>query len=254
MGSAMRHRRRHSTKQMTIATQSIPAQSSPGTRTALSVAGHQDGGEKYPTDGPKSLHARYNITVGTRKWDWRESWRNNTRNEEMPMAAFLVSVKYVGKTSTIIEGHKLYFSGNAESHEHGGGFLLHKDTVNAIMVCWPVSNQLFIQAYAPTTDYDDDNIKYFYKRVQKVIDQTPKKDTMVVQGSWNAKIGEDACKNWKGTCGQYYNLETNERGLRLLESLVTTIWRWWTHSENRNHLDGGHCTAQGENATIRLTT
>ena len=28
---------------------------------------------------------------------------------------------------------------------------------------------------------------------------------------------EDASKNWKGTCGQYCNLETNERGLRLLE-------------------------------------
>ena len=39
----------------------------------------------------------------------------------------------------------------------------------------------------------------------------------VVQGDWNAKIGEDASKNWKGTCGQYCNPETNERGSRLLE-------------------------------------
>ena len=33
------------------------------TRTALSVASHQDGSEKYATDGPKSLHARNNITI-----------------------------------------------------------------------------------------------------------------------------------------------------------------------------------------------
>ena len=38
-----------------------------------------------------------------------------------------------------------------------------------------------------------------------------------MQGDWNAKIGEDASKNWKRTCGQYCNPETNGRGLRLLE-------------------------------------
>ena len=38
-----------------------------------------------------------------------------------------------------------------------------------------------------------------------------------MQGDWNAKTGEDASKNWKGTCGQYHNAETNERSLRLLE-------------------------------------
>ena len=66
---------RHSTllkthrMKMTTTTQSIPARSSPRTRTAPSVAGHQDGGEKYATDGPKSLRARNNITVGT--WNVR---------------------------------------------------------------------------------------------------------------------------------------------------------------------------------------
>ena len=54
---------------MTTTTQSIPARSSPGTRTAPSVAGHQDGGEKYATDGPKSLRARNNIIIGT--WNVR---------------------------------------------------------------------------------------------------------------------------------------------------------------------------------------
>ena len=51
---------------MTATTQSIPARSSPGTRTARSVAGHQDGGEKYVTDGPNSLRARNNITWNVR--------------------------------------------------------------------------------------------------------------------------------------------------------------------------------------------
>ena len=74
-----------------------------------------------------------------------------------------------------------------------------------------------IQAYAPTTDYDDDDIEDFYDQLQEAIDQAPEKEILVVQGDWNAKIGDDASENWKGTCGQDCNPETNERGLRLLE-------------------------------------
>ena len=98
------------------------------------------------------------------------------------------------------------------------------------MGCRPVSSRLITirlkaspfnitisQAYAPTTHYDDDNVEDFCDQLQGVIDQAPKKDILVVQGDWNAKIGEDESKNWKGTCGQYCNPETNERGVRLLE-------------------------------------
>ena len=64
---------------------------------------------------------------------------------------------------------------------------------------------------------------------------------LVVLGNWNAKVGEDAFKNWTGTCGCYCNSETNERGLRLLEfacyndlvlvntlgkHLVSRRWTW----------------------------
>ena len=73
-------------------------------------------------------------------------------------------------------------------------------------------NIITIQIYASTTDYNDDDTEDFYDQPQEVIDQAPKKDILVVQGDWNAKIGEDANKNWKGTCDQYCNPETNERG------------------------------------------
>ena len=98
------------------------------------------------------------------------------------------------------------------------------------MGCRPVSSRLItirlraspfnitiIQAYAPTSDYDDDAVEVFYDHLQEILDQSPKKDILVVLGDWNAKVGEDAFKNWKGTCGRYWNPETNERGLRLLE-------------------------------------
>ena len=38
--------------------------------------------------------------------------------------------KNFGKTTTE-EGHKVSFSGREDKHEHGIGFLIHKDIVNA---------------------------------------------------------------------------------------------------------------------------
>ena len=139
--------------------------------------------------------------------------------------------KNIGETSTK-EGHKLYFSSRDDKHEQGVGFLIHKNTVKCVMGCRPISSRLItirlratpfnitiIQAYAPTSDYDDDDddVEDFYEQLQEVLDQTPKKDILVVQGDWNAKIGEDAYENWIGTCGIYCNTKSNERGLRLLE-------------------------------------
>ena len=75
---------------------------------------------------------------------------------------------------------------------------------------------IIIKAYSPTSDYDDENIEDFYDQLQEIIDQAPKNDILVVQGDWNANIGEDASKVWKWTCGPYCNPGTNLRGLRLL--------------------------------------
>ena len=44
-----------------------------------------------------------------------------------------------------------------------------------------------------------------------VIDQTPKKEILVVQGDWNVKVGKDAYENWQGICGPFCNDDTNER-------------------------------------------
>ena len=89
------------------------------------------------------------------------------------------------------------------------GFFVHKVIVNSVMGCRPVSSRLItirlraapfnitiVQVYAPTSDYDNNKIEEFYDQLQNVIDQTPKKDTLVVQGDCNAQVGKDACGNW----------------------------------------------------------
>ena len=77
--------------------------------------------------------------------------------------------KNFGETTTQ-EGHKIFFSGMDDKYEHGVGFLVHKDIVNTVMGCRPVSNRLItirlrvtmVQVYAPTLDFD-------YKKNRRII-------------------------------------------------------------------------------------
>ena len=65
--------------------------------------------------------------------------------------------------------------------------------MNTVMGCCAVSSRLItihlkavpfnitiVQAYAPTSDYDDNKTEEFYDQLQNVIDQTPKKDILVL--------------------------------------------------------------------------
>ena len=235
--------------------------SSPGSARTTPVIAHQGEGVKWATDENNKLRTRSNISIGT--WNVRTPEKLEELTHEMRryrwsvLGLCEVRWKNSGETTTQ-DGHKLYFSGKEDRHENGVGFLVHKDTVNTVMGCQPISSRLIticlratpfkvtiVQAYAPTTDYDDEKIEGFYEQLQEVVDQIPKKDILIVQGDWNAKMGKDACKNWKYTCGLYSNNETNERGLRLLEfaslndlKLANTFGphkassRWTWHSPN----------------------
>ena len=69
-----------------------------------------------------------------------------------------------------------------------------------------------IHVYAPTSIYDDSDVDEFYRKLQSLVDQTPKQDILVAQGDWNAKVGEDAQEEWGEVCGPSCNPETNDRG------------------------------------------
>ena len=49
--------------------------------------------------------------------------------------------KNFGEMSTD-DGHTVYFSGEEDRHEYGVGFLVHKDVVDVVLGCRPVSSRL----------------------------------------------------------------------------------------------------------------
>ena len=193
---------------MTAHSHTIPDRSPPGsTRTAPSNV-HQDGGVKCATGASSRIRGRDNITIGT--WNTRTLravWKLQKLTHEMDryrrniLRLCEMRWKNFGKTTTE-EGHKVLISGKEDKLEHGVGFLVHKDIVNTGMGCRPVSSRLItirlravpfnitiVQTYAPTSDYDGNKIEEFYDQLQNVIDQTPKKDILVVQGDCKSRQG-----------------------------------------------------------------
>ena len=163
----------------------------------------------------KKIRGRENISVGT--WNVR-TLRPAGKFEQLTHAMsryhwnilglYELCLKNFREMSTD-DGHNVYFSGEEDRHEYGVGFLVHKDVVDAVLGCRPVSSRLIsirvravpfnitiIQVYAPTSGHDDSEVDHFYQQLQKTIDQTPKKDILVVQGDWNAKVGKEALADW----------------------------------------------------------
>ena len=109
---------------------------------------------------------------------------------------------------TTEEGNKVFFRGKDDKHEHDIGFLVHKDIISTVMGCRQVSSRLItirpravpfiitiVHTYAPTSDYDDNEIEESYDQQQNVIDQTMKRDILAVQGDWNTNVGKKCL--WK---------------------------------------------------------
>ena len=99
-------------------------------------------------------------------------------------------MKYAGKKlwrNIYPRRDKLIIGDSEDRHEHRVGFPIHRGGIpTSLQQTHYHSSEgiTVIQAYAPTTDYDDDDIEDIYDQLQEVIDQAPKKDILVVQSDW----------------------------------------------------------------------
>ena len=222
----------------------IPGRSRPrSTTTAPPIVVRQDGSDKSAT-GDK-LEERQTkkiklptkgITVGT--WNVRTLYATGKLGElchEMSRYSWNVlgisEVRWLNfGEATTDEGHKIWYSGEQDKHELGVAIMVHKDTTNSVISWQPVSSRIItirlscmpqnitiVQVHAPTSNATEEESEDFYNELETVLTNIPKKDILIVQGDWNAKIGPDAYPDWSGTVGKFAWGETNERGLRLLE-------------------------------------
>ena len=127
------------------------------------------------------------------------------------------------------EGHKIVYSGQEKYHQQGVDFIVRKELTTSILNYSTVSsriisirlasqpvNMTIIQIYAPTSDYNDEDIEVFYEDIEQTMAAVHKKDLLIIQGDWNAIVG-DANKDWSNAVGKFALGKTNPRGIRLLE-------------------------------------
>ena len=88
--------------------------------------------------------------------------------------------------------------------------------VGSIISCTPSSSRFIsirisarphnitvIRVYASTTDHEDEDVEQSYEQPDSITAKIHKKDTLVVQGDSNAKVGPDAYQDWEGTVRMY---------------------------------------------------
>ena len=75
-------------------------------------------------------------------------------------------------------------------------------------------NITVIQAYAPTTNAEEDEAEWFYEDLQDFLELTATKDVLFIIGEWNAKVGSPEIPKVTGKFGLRVQ---NESGQRLTE-------------------------------------
>ena len=73
---------------------------------------------------------------------------------------------------------------------------------------------MVIQAYAPTSNAEEAEVKRFYEDLQDLLGLTPKEDVLFIIGDWNAKVGS---QETSGLTGKFGLGVQNEAGQKLIE-------------------------------------
>ena len=109
-----------------------------------------------------------------------------------------------------------------------------------------------VQMYAPTSDYDDDETEEFYDQLQNVIDQTQKKDILVVWETGMQKWARILVETGMASVDPSA-IMTQMRGNSDFWSLPPlTILCWRTLLVITKHPKNGSGIAQMDNTTGRL--
>lgn len=139
----------------------------------------------------------------------------------------LSEVRWNGHGEHITSSNELLlFSGKdqGQPHESGVGFLLNESAKKALLSWEPVSDRLitarfntkfkkisFIQCYAPTEVAQVEEKQQFYEQLNRIVNNLPKGDIIIIMGDMNAKIGSDN-SNLEDIMGKHGLGEMNSNG------------------------------------------
>ena len=125
------------------------------------------------------------------------------------------------------DDHYIYYCRQESLRRNGVVIMVNKRVRNAVLGCnlkndrmisvhlpGKLFNITVIQVYAPTSNTEETEVKWFYEDLQDLLELTPKKDVLFILGDWNAKVGSQETPGVRGNFGLGMQ---NEAGQRLIE-------------------------------------
>ena len=108
-------------------------------------------------------------------------------------------------------------------------------------------NITIIQVYAPTSNAEEAEVKWFYEDLQDLLELTPPKDVLFIIGDWNAKVGSQELPGVPGKfglgvqnkAGQKLRELCQEDALVIANTLLQQHKRrlyTWTSSDGQTHV------------------
>ncbi|GFO32253.1 craniofacial development protein 2-like [Plakobranchus ocellatus] len=122
-----------------------------------------------------------------------------------------------GRTEESPNTKGLAFLVHKDIKDYIESFDKHSDRISCKIKLQGESLQL-IEAYAPTTEYDDADVEIFFEELENAMD--PKCKYKVIIGDFNSKIGVKEADKENEWIGPFGIGERNERGERLIDFCV----------------------------------
>ena len=109
-------------------------------------------------------------------------------------------LKWTGMGEFNSDDHYIYYFGQESLRRNGAAIMVNKRVRNAVLGCNLKNDRMIsvrfqgkpfniteIQAYAPTSNAEENEVERFYEDLQDLSELTPKKDVLFIIGDWNAK-------------------------------------------------------------------
>ena len=136
-------------------------------------------------------------------------------------------LKWTGMGEFNSDDHYIHSCRQESLRRNGVAIMVNKRVQNAVLGCNLKNDRIIsvhfqgkpfnisvIQVYAPTSNAEKAEVKWFYEDLQDLLELTPKKDVLFIIGDWNAKVGS---QETPGVTGKFGFGIRNETGQRLTE-------------------------------------
>ena len=133
-------------------------------------------------------------------------------------------LKWTGMGEFNSDDHCIYYCGQESLRRNGVAIMVNKRVQNAVLGCNLKSDRMIsvhfqgkpfnitvIQVYAPTSNAEEDEVKWFYEDLQDLLELTPKKDVLFIIGDWNAEVRHQEIPGVTGNFGLGVQNEARQR-------------------------------------------